>query len=82
MAHPINNESLYTKNENTINDWRYSEERLQIRAECLRALMHYLNDHCRAVFEFCDFWVSQGNKDCTNIDKYFRMYLNEQSWND
>lgn len=78
MVHPINRESLYPQNDHTDNDWRYSDERMQIRAECFRALIHYLNDHCRQVFEFCDLWISQGNRDCTNIDMYFRMYLDDQ----
>jgi len=77
MAPQINVESLYVKNQSTMNDWRYSEEALQIRAECFRSLSHYLNDHCRAVFEFCDLWIKQGNRDCKNIDMHFQIYLNE-----
>lgn len=75
METMINKESLYEKTSTTENDWRYSDERMELRAECFRALKFYLNDYCRHVYEFCDMWVSQGNKDCTNIDSQFRMYL-------
>jgi hypothetical protein len=75
METMINKESLYEKTSATENDWRYSDERMELRAECFRALKFYLNDYCRYVYEFCDMWVSQGNKDCTNIDSQFRMYL-------
>lgn len=60
-------------------DWRYSDERMVLRANVFYALKHYLNDYCRQVYEFCDLWVSQGNKDVTNIDKYFKNYLIEDN---
>jgi len=81
MESPIKKESLYQQNSSTDNDWRYSDERMYLRAETFRALKHYLDDYTRQVYEFCDVWVSQGNKDCTNIDKYFRMYLIEEGCN-
>lgn len=77
----IKKESLYEKTSITDSDWRYSEERMNLRAETFRALKHYLDDYTRQVYEFCDVWVSQGNKDCTNIDKYFKMYLNKEDAN-
>lgn len=60
-------------------DWRYSDERMVLRANVFYSLKHYLNDYCRQVYEFCDLWVSQGNKDVTNIDKYFKNYLIEDN---
>ena len=63
------------------NDWRYSDERMCLRAETFLSLKNYLNDYIRNVYEFCDLWVSQGNKDYTNIDKYFRMYMIEEGIN-
>lgn len=79
MGSLIKKECLYQKNSFTDNDWRYSDERMYLRAEIFRALKHYLDDHTRKVYEFCDLWVNMGNKDCTNIDKYFKMYLEEQN---
>ena len=38
----INKESLYEKTSATENDWRYSDERMELRAECFRALKFYL----------------------------------------
>ena len=60
-----------------IEDWRYSDERLQLRASVFRALQHHLNDHCRAVYEFCNDWVNQGNKNIDNIEHYFQNYIKE-----
>ncbi len=58
-----------------MDDWRYSEERMLLRAAVFRALSHYLNDYCRIVYEFCHHWVSQGNKTTDNIEDYFQEYL-------
>ena len=57
------------------NDWRYSDERMQLRAAVFRALQHHLNENCRAVYEFCHDWVSQGNTGIDNIEYYFQEYL-------
>ena len=54
---------------------------MYLRAETFRALLHYLNDYTKQVYEFCDVWASRGNKDCTNIDMYFIMYLKEEGFN-
>jgi len=56
-------------------DWRYSDERMLLRGQVFRALKHHLEDHCRAVFEFCNDWVSQGNKGIDNIEQHFQDYL-------
>lgn len=58
-----------------MDDWRYSEERMLLRAAVFRALSHHLNDYCRIVYEFCHHWVSQGNKTTDNIEDYFQEYL-------
>ena len=61
-------------------DWRFSDDRMQLRAAVFRALSHYLEDHCREVYEFCHDWVSQGNKDVTNIDEKFHDYLEQNKY--
>ena len=58
-----------------MDDWRYSEERMQLRADVFRALSHHLNDHCRLVYEFCHDWVSQGNKTTIGVEQSFQTYL-------
>ena len=81
MGTMIKKESLYKKTSTTEDEWVYSDERMYLRAEIFRALLHYLDDYAKQVYEFCDVWVSRGNRDCTNIDKYFIMYLKEEGIN-
>mgnify|MGYP003109079549 CR=1 FL=1 len=72
---------LFTRLENKMSefpkDWRYADDRMQMRAAVFRALSHHLNDHCRAVYEFCHDWVSQGNNHTNNIEHHFQTYLKE-----
>ena len=58
------------------NDWRYSEERMALRAKSLEILgkMFTLK---REVYEFCDMWISQGGKDVNNIVKEFIKYMED-----
>ena len=58
-------------------DWRFTDERMQLRASVFRALQHHLDENCRAVYEFCHDWVSQGNKNINNIEHYFQEYLRD-----
>jgi len=58
-------------------DWRYADDRMQMRAAVFRALSHHLEEHCRSVYEFCHDWVSQGNQNTDNIEFYFQNYLKE-----
>ena len=58
-------------------DWRFTDERMQLRAAVFRALQHHLDENCRAVYEFCHDWVSQGNQDTTNVELYFQEYLRD-----
>jgi len=62
-----------------MNDWRYSEERMQLRAEVFRALSHHLNDHCRLVYEFCHDWVSQGNKTTIGVEQRFQEFIRNRA---
>ena len=58
------------------NDWRYSKERMDLRAQSL-LLLGKMFTLKREVYEFCDFWVSQGNKNTRNIDKEFIRYIED-----
>ena len=58
-------------------DWRYADDRMQLRAAVFRCLSHHLDEHCRAVYEFCHDWVSQGNQGIDGIEEYFQNYLQE-----
>jgi len=58
------------------NDWRYSKERMDLRAKSL-LLLGKMFTLKREVYEFCDFWVSQGNKNINNITKEFIRYIED-----
>ncbi len=58
------------------NDWRYSKERMNLRAQSL-LLLGKMFTLKREVYEFCDFWVSQGNKNTCNIVKEFIRYIED-----
>ena len=58
------------------NDWRYSKERMDLRAKSL-LLLGKMFTLKREVYEFCDFWVSQGNKNTRNIVKEFIRYIED-----
>jgi|TARA_B100000073_G_scaffold298185_1_gene263596 hypothetical protein len=59
-----------------INDWRYSKERLELRAKSLEILGKAFTLK-REVYEFCDMWVSQGNKNLSNIVNEFIRYIED-----
>ena len=58
------------------NDWRYSKERMELRAKSLEILgkMFTLK---REVYEFCDMWISQGGKNVSNIVNEFIRYIED-----
>ena len=58
------------------NDWRYSKERMDLRAQSL-LLLGKMFTLKREVYEFCDLWVSQGNKNVNNIAKEFIRYIED-----
>ena len=57
-------------------DWRYSKERMDLRARSL-LLLGKMFTLKREVYEFCDFWVSQGNKNTHNLVKEFIRYIED-----
>ena len=40
-------------------DPRYTEEKLLLRASCFRSLLHHLEEHTRAVYEFATVWCEK-----------------------
>ncbi len=67
----------------TNEDWRYTNERMELRSVCLGIL---LNKYGRVrieeasystkdIYECVDTWVSQGNKIPHGIESYFKTYF-------
>ena len=67
-------------------DWRYSDERMEIRQQALRVLLtrfgHWLEDgvpkySSQSIYECAHDWVSQGNMSTAGIIKcYLEYYAN------
>ena len=55
-------------------DPRYSEEKQLLRQACFRSLIHHLEDHTRAVFEFATIWCDE-NDTIDGIEQGFQNYL-------
>ena len=55
-------------------DPRYSEEKLILRASCFRSLLHHLDDHTRAVYEFATIWCEEYDT-INGIEQGFQDYL-------
>ena len=66
----------------TPTDWRYSEDRLKLRAECLNILLKSygninideVNYSTQDFYECADDWVSQGHRIPSGIVAYFKAY--------
>ena len=66
----------------TPTDWSYSEERLKLRAECLKILLkaygniniHEANYSTQDIYECAEEWVSQGHRITAGIVAYFKAY--------
>ena len=67
-----------------MNDWLYSDERMELRAKCLKILfMHYGNIRIETatystedIYSAVHDWVSQGNPDTKGLQLYFEeMYV-------
>jgi hypothetical protein len=58
------------------NDWRYSKERMELRAKSLEILGKAFTLK-REVYEFCDMWISQGGKNVNNIVNEFIKYMED-----
>jgi len=58
-----------------MDDPKYSDEYLLLRAECFQRLSHQLSNHVRQVYEFASIWVEQGHLDAEGIEEQFEQYL-------
>ena len=64
-------------------DWRYSEDRLELRGKCLQVLLNkyggaQINEvgySTQDIFDCADLWVTQGNKTTTGIVAFFKGYF-------
>ncbi len=65
------------------NDWRYTDERMKLRAQCLSILLNKYGGvrieeasySTQDIYECVDTWVSQGNKISHGIEAYFKTYF-------
>ncbi len=68
----------------TNEDWRYTEERLKLREQCLKILLNKYGGvrleeatySTKDIYECADTWISQGNKKTDGISAYFNAYFN------
>ena len=61
-----------------MDDWRYSDERMVLRAEVFLKLKHHFKlKKARKLYEFCHDWVSQGNSSTEGSEEAFIRYLEE-----
>ena len=59
-------------------DWRYSDERMVLRAEVFLKLKKYFKlNTTKHLYEFCHDWVSQGNQTTEGAEEAFLHYLQE-----
>ncbi len=61
-------------------DWRYSDERMVLRADVFIKLKHYLKLKTgKHLYEFCHHLLFQGNKSTEGPEEGFLHYLKELS---
>lgn len=71
----------------TNNDWRYTDERMKLRAQCLSILLNKYGGvrieeasyTTQDIYECVDTWVSQGNQLSNGIVSYFNTYFNHEN---
>ena len=57
-------------------DWRYTEERMQLRQDAFLKLKDHFNiDEIQLLYEFCHLWVSQGNTSTKNIESEYQNFV-------
>ena len=58
------------------NDWRYTEDRMQLRQETFLKLKSHFNvNEIQLLYEFCDLWVSQGNNSTENVETEYQNFV-------
>ena len=62
-------------------DWRYSDERMALRADVFLLLRkkYFTLKHSKDLYEFCHDWVSQGNPTIDGAEEAFQKYLESLS---
>ena len=68
-------------------DWRYTDEKLGVRARCLEILLNKYGGakideasySTKDIYECVDTWVSQGNMIHHGIDAYFKTYFSNST---
>ena len=61
-------------------DWRYSEERMRLRADVFTTLSknNFTLNRSKQLYEFCHYFFSQGNNSIPdNIQELFERYVSE-----
>ena len=67
----------------TNKDWRYTNERMELRSVCLGILLNKYGGvrieeasySTKDIYECVDTWVSQGNKISHGIESYLQTYF-------
>ena len=67
-------------------DWRYNEDRLKLRAQCINVLLnrfgsvniHEVSYGTQNIYECADTWVSQGNASTSGLVAYFNAYFKDK----
>ena len=65
------------------NDWRFTDDRLELRGECLNILLKRFGSahidkvgySTQDIYECVDVWVSQGNKTSSGLVAFFKAYF-------
>ena len=69
-----------------IEDWRYTEDRLELRGKVLKILLskygHQLENgvpkySTKSIYECAHDWVSQGNAQTFGVAKYYEAYYTQ-----
>ena len=64
-------------------DWRYTDDRLKLRAQCINILLKRFGGvqidkvgySTQDIYECVDVWVSQGNKTSNGLVSFFKAYF-------
>ena len=65
------------------NDWRYTDDRLKLRGQCINILLKRFGGvqidkvgySTKDIYECVDVWVSQGNKTSNGLVSFFKAYF-------
>lgn len=70
-------------------DWRYSDQKMKLREECLRILLSKFGSELnedgspkhsnQSIYECAHDWISQGHMISSGIVSYYKAYYNDQA---